>query len=189
MLLDEEPLIPGETAALRDDGAVRQVFVGFAQRSFVRPYKRVEPLNDAQTFGEQDIERMELAGMGQLVGQDLVQAGLRRPVLVQENQVEERERRAPAAAANDLEPPAPFAAAAQGDPEQTGQPDKKAEKNDPGAGQGEDARAQQIEMVEEGEGLAAQEQPEEAVEERPADRRLELMMASLLWQIANFTVH
>jgi hypothetical protein len=31
MLLDDEQLIPGETAALRDDCSVRQVFVGFAQ--------------------------------------------------------------------------------------------------------------------------------------------------------------
>jgi hypothetical protein len=134
MLLDDEQLIPGETAALRYDCSVRQVFVGFAQRSFVRPYKRIEPLDDGQEFRKNDIEGMELPDMSQLVGQDPVEGSVGDLRLVEEYEMEERERLAGMAAEDDPQAALPLAAAAPGHQGEAAYPEEEEEEKKSSAG-------------------------------------------------------
>jgi hypothetical protein len=134
VLLDDEQLIPGETAALRYDCSVRQVFVGFAQRSFVRPYKRIEPLDNGQDLRKNDIEGMELPDMGQLVGQDPVESSIGDLRLVEEYEMEERERLAGMAAEDDPQTAVPLAAAARGHQRETAYPDEEEKEKKTGAG-------------------------------------------------------
>jgi hypothetical protein len=134
MLLDDEQLIPGETAALRDDCSVRQVFVGFAQRSSVWPYKRIEPLDDGQDLRKNDIEGMELPDMGQFVGQDPVEGSVGGLRFVEEYVIEERERFAGMTAEDDPQAAVPLTAAPPRHQDETAYPDEKEKKEEPGAG-------------------------------------------------------
>jgi hypothetical protein len=70
MLLENEQLILGSAAALSDDLIVGQVFMGFFQRLFVRPYKRIEPFDDSQQFYDNEIYGVMLVYVNQLMIDD-----------------------------------------------------------------------------------------------------------------------
>jgi hypothetical protein len=67
MLLENEQLILGSAAALSDDLVVGQVFMGFFQRLFVRPYKRIEPFDDGKQFYDDEIYGVMLIYVNQLM--------------------------------------------------------------------------------------------------------------------------
>ena len=90
MLLENEQLILGSAAALSDDLVVGQVFMGFFQRCFVRPYKRIEPFNDGEQFYDDEIYGVMLIYVNQLMIDDSEKIMLGNVGFVQKKIIEKR---------------------------------------------------------------------------------------------------
>ena len=88
MLLENEQLILGSAAALSDNLVVGQVFMCFFQRFFVRPYKRIEPFDDSKQFNDDQIYRVMLIYVNQLMIDDPEQIMLGNIGFVQEKIIE-----------------------------------------------------------------------------------------------------